>query len=80
MVSLKGDFSHRKAGWTRAPLTARENGPVIVRPEPATDYEEIRALVTVTMRPNDAELEAISSFYPVACPLRPGHGPRSSST
>jgi hypothetical protein len=53
---------------------------VIVRPEPATDYEEIRALVTVTMRPNDAELVAISSFYPVACPLRPGHGPRSSST
>ncbi len=27
-----------------------------MRPETPTDYEEIRALVTVTMRPNDAEL------------------------
>jgi hypothetical protein len=53
---------------------------VIVRPETQTDYEEIRAPATVAMRPNDAELVAISSFYSVACPLRSGHGPRSSST
>jgi hypothetical protein len=38
-------------GWIRASLTARKNGPVIVHPETPTDYEEIRALVTVTMRP-----------------------------
>jgi hypothetical protein len=38
-------------GWIRASLTARKNGPVIVHPETPTDYEETRALVTVTMRP-----------------------------
>jgi putative acetyltransferase len=52
----QGILSHRKAGWIRASLTARKNGAVIVRPETPTDYEEIRALVTVTMGANDAEL------------------------
>lgn len=33
-----------------------KNGAVIVRPETSADYEQIRALVTVAMRSNDAEL------------------------
>ena len=33
-----------------------KNGAVIVRPETSADYEQIRALVTVAMRSNEAEL------------------------
>lgn len=33
-----------------------KNGAVIVRPETSADYEQIRSLVTLTMRPNEAEL------------------------
>lgn len=34
----------------------RKNGPAIVRPETSADHEQIRALVTVAMRSNEAEL------------------------
>ena len=55
-------------------LTARKNGPVIVRLENPTDYEEIRALVTVTMRPS-VLLQKFAGILRLRTSMRASGGP-----